>query len=398
MMGSCIALGMACSEYHSQYNEEPIINDNNQFKATLTLVTADNFGSKATLSEKFENKIDNAIVLVFDNNQNGKGLITAQDAELQGDDENKNATVELPVMTTPVDLWVLTNVNNKFNAHDLEGYVGYSKNDIRKLFVFDEVNDSVTQYNGYKPVATAVTIPMWGKLDNVLVTSEGLRQINGEETLNLGSGATVSLLRCVAKLNVILDETLVTNGYALDSILIYNRTTTGLLIPSDDAFDTNPNAVDKPTLPDGNINTSPNEHAALYIAENPQSIENTIYLFEANTGGSADVRIVVGIKKNGKETFYQANFAKLTDEGLVQKLPVLRNRHYQLTITSIAQPTPEPEPIPEPDPEPEPTPTPEPEPEPEPTPEPTPEPDDIINIGVVIDLWNEITIGPGRLD
>ena len=162
-------------------------------------------------------------------------------------------------------------------------------------------------------------IPMWG------VATVNL---NLQSHQDLG---TVYLLRSAAKVEIKLKQSLVDEGIKIEDAFINKHAPIGYLFP------TGWNSV---------ANTISLSHSGCY---NPYDVSNTsqyftkksdseivIYLPEMNTDG-ADITIRV---KRGDEIFQFANaikFANYDNNGDVtdEKFNLVRNHHYQYTITSV---------------------------------------------------------------
>jgi hypothetical protein len=331
----CIAVAAgttACTWTHGVGNEDIVTQNTQQQEVTLGLVTDEEFTvTKATINNtNLETYIDDVAVLVF-NADNGQYLYTAPSTLVE---ENKKNVVKTKLNidnagATFINIHVLTNAGAVLNKN----LTGKTLNDITQLLTLTldkNNNNNVTQFNNNNPVP----IPMWGRLDYVRVTTKnGLVYSN-----NQAANTNIKLLRMIAKIDVSTSANV--NG-RLGQVFFYNHTSTGQLIPNNNALDQTANcAVKAPSVPSNAKKTIVDS-----IVYNSNNNKATIYSFEAAKSTPAEDEIfekyitqtclVVEIIKNDennneKYCYYRVDF--VNNSG---RLNILRNNHYNVIIKNV---------------------------------------------------------------
>jgi hypothetical protein len=388
-----VILGFACTWQHSEFDEggavlpipkqEEVVEE----QVTLKLVIHDGLNqTKAGLDPATEEKyIKEVDALVFEYNtdpDNGKFLYmyraTDQDI-VRTTGQNPTTTVNIKLRVQgltdlPVHVVVLANsklaVDRQWNS--TAGNFGYEADGVtttRELVRVgnkigfnvagksaNNADPNVTQYNAAQPVP----IPMWGHLDNVRVTPDGLENGDGSPV------DEIKLLRMIAKIEIGFgfDETDINNpipllpDHRLGDIVYYNHPGTGRAIPHYPGnFDLvgHPNSlvVDEPSMPGSwnyNRGTQLQPDSILYsrhdapTANPPITADlsigerrDTIYSFEEE-------------KYEGIRTFETCLVVQIFDENQVgryyridfkqdgQRIYILRNHHYKINILQINSP------------------------------------------------------------
>jgi hypothetical protein len=395
-----VILGFACTWQHSEFDEGGVLptvpkqEEVVEELVTLKLVIHDGLNAtKAGLDPTTDEKnIEEVDVLVFEHNatdpDEGKYLYmyraVAADFSTNEDNGNTVVNIKLKIQGTqdaPVHLLVLANsqiaVGNHWGGENDDFFDDVHHYGKTLVQIGDKIgfgltiknvsstSPNVTQYNESQPVP----IPMWGHLDNVRVTPEGLL-VNGTASLN--GINEVKLLRAIAKIELGfgVDNTDIDNpipllpNHTLGDIVYYNYPTTGRAIPHFPSNFIGPNDndsryIDDPTVIIAKVPSMAGVHSRhadidsiLYSRHadlnalpypiptadlSPGGRRDTIYSFEeegyVGTRNLETCLVVQIFDENQVGRYYRIDFKQ---DG--QKIYILRNHHYKINIIQINSP------------------------------------------------------------
>ncbi|MCD7968871.1 MAG: hypothetical protein LUF87_00755 [Alistipes sp.] len=183
-------------------------------------------------------------------------------------------------------------------------------------------------------------IPMWGHSDSLI-------DITPSATF---SGIT--LIRMVARIDLILTDVAATSNFTLESVRLYNHYTRGTVMPDVSDWPAS-NEADKPHLPDEASFSSPSksDESGVLVFDDATddgitatALEYAIYTFEAGAGSDNDrttnTCMVVGgtYIPDGKVYFYRVDFVKTTDGINYDYLDLKRNYQYKACVTAVTGP------------------------------------------------------------
>jgi hypothetical protein len=383
-----VILGFACTWQHSELDEgggvlpipkqEEVIE---QQDVTLNLVIHDGLNqTKAGRSEPEEKYISQVHALVF-SSPDGQFLYSYEadpdeDFSVATGSGNRIVRLKLQIRSQPVQIHILANAKGNQQAGIYAHWsqtadnfgAAESLSEVRNKIGFNvenktatgapPLNPNVTQYGSNEP------IPMWGSLDNVIVSSEGLKDGSSDALLSVN---TVKLLRMVAKIEIGFGVDADTHDPLLpdyelgDTIVYYNLPRTGGVIPTyPDNFigqaDNDPRynedntvlIVKTPSEPPagwGNAHRYPDIDSIRYVrSEGDLSAggrRDTIYSFEAQANPNVDrtlknclvVQICkVELGQITKSSFYRIDFNQGDDP-----IAILRNHHYKIEIKGLSE-------------------------------------------------------------
>lgn len=286
------------------------------------------------LSEDDENEIAQIAVLLFDTDGYTYQPIYVSGSNITGSGEVKTFTIKVPVGT--YDMVVLANANASLSSALSNIYTGQSKADVLKELIV--TNDG--KWNATPTSGDYIPIPMWGESANI----------------NVAKGASVNasftLVRMVAKIDVVLTTNTAKSKFDLQSVHLYNYYNQGHIAPTAGNWSGMPPTIKAPSVPvDATKPTNPIANPLIYDgaaitneATGGISCINEIYTFEANVGSGSTLAtntcIVIGGKYNDESqaTYYRIDFANTEGTGVdatTTYLPLLRNHHYKINIEDI---------------------------------------------------------------
>ncbi len=282
------------------------------------------------LSEDDENEIAQIAVLLFDTNGYTYQPIYVSGSNITGSGKVKTFTIKVPVGT--YNMVVLANANASLSSALNSVSTGQSKADVLEKLIL--INDG--KWNATPTSGDYIPIPMWGESANI----------------NVAEGASVNasftLVRRVAKIDVVLTTDTAKSKFDLQSVRLYNYNNQGHVVPTSGNWSGTPPTITAPSVPVGATKpTDPIANPLIYDgstitneATRGISCINEVYTFEAAIGSDANLPtntcIVIGGKYNDEEqvTYYRIDFAN-TEGATTTYLPLLRNHHYKINIEDI---------------------------------------------------------------
>jgi hypothetical protein len=323
----------------------------------LTVRTPGEFSTKA-LTALQETTIGTKVdVIVFDHttglfSYRVEGEVKDEElSDLPGIASTAKIKAKLVIKDTPVDIWVAANAGTKLTDNNIPWHAAgdLTKEAIASVLTFDD-ESGVTQRG-----SSAVPIPMWSSINNVLVeaTATGGKLVDASSTPKQDYNKSLTLLRMIARIDVAVDPS--ATGVELKSVWLYKYSTKGTLFPSHGEgvlkFDNGVLVgVNLPSIPNVGWGTT-GVNDILQVAEldedNPDlsdikgnKVEGVIYTFESDikgaNGWSNETCIVLELSggKAGASSFYRVDFIKKESSGN-EKVDILRNHKYGVTVTAV---------------------------------------------------------------
>lgn len=243
---------------------------------------------------------------------------------------------------------VIANAEDAVQAllNQRQSWKGVAKNDMLSLLEFGYDTDG-EKWDVEDPT-NFTAFPMWGesKKERITITTTGLSN-------------SISLLRMVSKINVLLDETVPglvdidgTGKFKMSSVYLYNTNIKGKIVPEKDALTTQTVdnkekiSVSKPSIPSDIADPSKRYKGPLkytdFSAPGKEGIAmlGAIYTFETegcalNEGSKATCLVVGGhYMQDQNETFYRVDF--INSEATPKKIwDFLRNHLYTVKIVNV---------------------------------------------------------------
>lgn len=176
--------------------------------------------------------------------------------------------------------------------------------------------------------SSSSAIPMWGAVETRLTL---------EEMQNIGD---VSLVRAMAKVEVMLGESLVNEGYSVKSASVSKAFTTGYSLPSGwNLYSTEKLGHVYSARPYDNLDAVVSSQNLIKLFASSADAGHVIYLPEiANSG---DVYIDITLDHNGTEVSFTGDKAiKFADYGADGSASdslydIMRNHYYRFTVTGV---------------------------------------------------------------
>lgn len=188
----------------------------------------------------------------------------------------------------------------------------------------------------HKGIDKLMPIPMWGKTKGV------------DATGNYASAA-VTLIRMAAKVDLVVGANAQSN-FDMQSARLYNYYSEGYIIPLGSEYNNKtpsiPASAQKPAFDAAGVPSNPllYEGVTLNAEGRGVSLMNKLYMYEAEAGTTnqplQSTCLVVGGKYNNDThtTYYRVDFTEdIPGKKEKELIALLRNNHYQITITSVGQ-------------------------------------------------------------
>lgn len=209
---------------------------------------------------------------------------------------------------------VLANVREQLNGVTINE--GERKEAVMAKLVFRKTG----QWNATSAVSYDA-FPMWGETEPAMVTGN---------TTALNS---IALLRSLARIDVVLKETVLSN-FQISSVSLVNSYAEGLITPLSANY--NGNAVTAESVPPAaQRNTDPVTYT---VASPGHSLQQEIYTFESPKSSllvnqATGTELIIGGRYNGStvDTYYRIAFMDVSGSAL----PLLRNYKYTVNIISV---------------------------------------------------------------
>ncbi|MCD8264673.1 MAG: DUF1566 domain-containing protein [Tannerellaceae bacterium] len=189
-------------------------------------------------------------------------------------------------------------------------------------------------------VGMAFHIPMWGIVENIT--------INNSTNLTHASGSDIKLSRMIAKIDIHVGNEAQKN-FKLKSIRLYNRNTSGRIIPDLSKWNASTERVTDVSLPanPGKPSNPLTDYLDYSLTTADIACLNEIYTFEARKGVNTtdyteNTCLVIGGEytednTTWKKYFYRVDFANNKD-GSISYLDLLRNHRYDVIVNSVSGP------------------------------------------------------------
>ncbi|RLJ79652.1 FimB/Mfa2 family fimbrial subunit [Pedobacter alluvionis] len=209
---------------------------------------------------------------------------------------------------------VLANVSEQLNGITINE--GERKEAVMAKLAFSKMGQwnatSVTNYDAF---------PMWGETEPAVITAN---------TTALNS---IAMVRSLARIDVVLKETAVSN-FRLSSVSLVNSYAEGLIAPLSNNF--NGNTVTSESMPSAaQRNVSPVTYQVLSPGK---SLQQEIYAFESPKSSlqpnqTTGTELIIGGRYKGSavDTYYRIAFM----DGSGNAIPLLRNYKYSVNITAV---------------------------------------------------------------
>lgn len=227
----------------------------------------------------------------------------------------KNIKVKLKRNSSNIRLVFIANAGSILDAANIKD--GDKMDDVLTKLSYDFEGKWST--NPMRP------FPMWGQ------TSNYISVMNSSPT----TPVNVSLLRCVAKVDVAVDkygDPAIGFGslFKLKHVYVYNPKNKGYIVPVLTDPGLTDNKVNYPNIPsDASVIQDFQEYEVLGNA-----FENEIYLPESGKASPDHTFLIIGGSYDGgAETYYRIDFVNNKNE----KLDLLRNYRYLVNITNVAR-------------------------------------------------------------
>jgi uncharacterized protein (TIGR02145 family) len=171
------------------------------------------------------------------------------------------------------------------------------------------------------PSKTFSPFPMWGEI--VATITDATAQIAG-----------ISMLRAIARLDVVLDNSI--THFKLDAIYVYNTKDRGQIVPA--PAHVSSGKVTTATLPPGNITNVAPLIYNVPVAMN-KAFERSIYLYEAKAAAqdkaSEATCVIVGgtYASDATRSYYRLDFL---DANRTNYRDLLRNHNYRIVIKDVS--------------------------------------------------------------
>ncbi len=321
-----ITLLIGCSK-ETALDDGPVKGE--RVDALLTLqVPAGGFRPAATraLGSGDENTIREVDVLVFSKQSAGAADNTAvffhraQTTSVSdaGTDNNGNARrsfrISVQKSSKPLQLVVLANCRELVDDL-IDGFTAGTtlRSDALDALVMESASAWNSTDDTYDP------LPMWGQTAFRTITDAA------------SAAATIDMIRAQARIDVTVNES-AKGDFSLTNVRLYKPSTQGLISP--------------PSWTSGEVSLPASRDAAaspfLYdeLTTAGEALVGVIYTFEApaamgNTDANAPFLVVGGSWNGESESYYRIDFAK-TENNATVSMPLLRNYHYEVDITSVA--------------------------------------------------------------
>lgn len=283
-----------------------------------------------TLVESDENKVTDVEILLF-NTTNGQLALDPVYVNSVQDDPNdvgtKTFSVKIPAGTYNVVM--LANTHNELTAITGAGAisVGDSKEDVLATLIVEKNS----KWGNDPSSSDYRSIPMWGELSSLTVGP------------NTPTNNPVTLIRMLAKIDVVLTNATTIANFKLKSVRLYNAKDEGCIVPQTGNWDHTHSLATAPSIPStaSSIST-PLVYEDTEITTTDVSCTNQIYTFENAKKTSSSIQpgdpcLVIGGVFNGDaaETFYKVEFAQ-TSANTTTYLDLLRNHHYRVNIIEVS--------------------------------------------------------------
>ncbi|GHT40681.1 hypothetical protein AGMMS49965_09300 [Bacteroidia bacterium] len=289
-----------------------------QVKLHLGLNIQSNFQSGLrAISATEEQAIKQIDVLVF--KEESPGGVFVYSEHVEGTLSDSSAIIKTNYEANQ-QLVVITNARDEVRKLVDNTSKGVLKDKLLELLTFSlKLNDDKWNATGPAGTDNFTAFPMWGESAPTLITK------------NSGIIPVKSLLRMVARIDVVLDQSV--TEFEIDSVFLYNTNIGGRIVP-----DTLELAKDKATLPlDADlIGTKGKDAYIKYIMSTTKGDSNAIYTFETaapSTNSNEATCLIIAGRYKGTTCYYRVDFVDLNDPE--KHADILRNHCYKVTITRV---------------------------------------------------------------